>query len=116
MLEDTFCILFFIGKFKETNDYPECFALDVQGRIVVASKTQTINSKHFLTSAIEYEEYTEEELRLYFDRQFAEKILPPIHQGKKYILDNLGRLYFLTLRREQVIQKLKSNPVDSSAN
>ena len=64
--------------------------------------------KQFLTSAIEYEEYTEEELRLYFDKEFEERILQPIHEGKKYILDNLGKLYSLTLRKEEVMQKLQS--------
>ena len=35
---------------------------------------------------IEYEEYTEDELRPYFDKEFEERILPPVYQGKKYIL------------------------------
>ena len=99
---------FFLGKFDDINNYPLCYELDVQGRMVAISKTQTVRGKHFLTSAIEYEEYTEEELRLYFDKEFKERILPPIHQGKKYILDHLGELYSLTLRREEVMQKLQS--------
>ncbi|MBE6788050.1 MAG: DUF4304 domain-containing protein [Ruminococcaceae bacterium] len=99
---------FFIGVFNDTNNYPVCYDLDVQGRILAMSKTQTISGKHFLTSAIEYEEYTEEELRPYFDKEFEERILPPIHKGKKYILDNLGKLYFLTLRKEEVMQKLNT--------
>ena len=53
---------FFLGKFDDTSDYPVCYELDVQGRIVAMSKTQTVMGKQFLTSAIEYEEYTEEEL------------------------------------------------------
>ena len=99
---------FFLGKFDDTNNYPVCYDLDVQGRIVAMSKTQTINGKHFLTSAIEYEEYTEEELRPYFNKEFDERILPPVYQGKKYVLENLGRLYFLTLRKEEVMRKLQS--------
>ena len=71
------------------------------------SKTQTIRGKYFLTSAIEYEEYTEEELRPYFEKVLNEKILPPVYQGKKYILDNLGKLYSLSLRQDEVMQKLK---------
>ena len=99
---------FFLGKFDDTNNYPVCYDLDVQGRIVAMSKTQTVSGKHFLTSAIEYEKYTEEELRLYFDKEFEERILPPVHQGKKYILDNLGGLYSLTLHKEEVMRKLQS--------
>ena len=99
---------FFLGKFDDTNNYPVCYDLDVQGRIVAMSKTQTVSGKHFLTSAIEYEEYTEEELRPYFEKEFEERILPPVHQGKKYILDNLGGLYSLTLHKEEVMRKLQS--------
>lgn len=99
---------YFLGDYAEVKDYPVCYDLDVQGRILAMSKTQTIHGKHFETSAIEYEEYTEKELRPYFEKEFNERILPPVHQGKKYILDNLGKLYSLTLNREEVLQKLKS--------
>ena len=99
---------FFLGKFDDTNDYPVCYDLDVQGRMVAMSKTQTVRGKHFLTSAIEYEEYTEEELRPYFDRAFEEEILPPVNHGKSFILDNLGKIYSLTLHKEEVMQKLQS--------
>lgn len=99
---------FFLGKFDDISNYPTCYDLDVQGRLTVMSKKQTINGEHFLTSSIEYEEYTEEELRQYFDKGFEERILPPIHQGKKYILDNLGKHYSLTLNQEEVMRKLQS--------
>ena len=68
----------------------------------------TVHGKCFLTAMIEYEEYTEDELRPYFDKEFEERILPPVYQGKKYILDHLGNLYSLTLRKEEVMRKLKS--------
>ena len=38
----------------------------------------------------------------------GERILPPVYQGKKYILDHLGKLYSLTLHKEEVMRKLKS--------
>ncbi len=66
---------FFLGKYDDTNHYPVCYDLDVQGRMVAMSKTQTVKGNHFLTSAIEYEEYTEEELRPYFDREFEERMI-----------------------------------------
>ena len=99
---------FCLGDFDGVTDMPVIYDSDVGGRIVAMSKTQTIKGKHFLGAAIEYEEYTEEELRPYFDKAFEERILPPIYQGKKYILDNLGRLYSLELHREEVLQKLNS--------
>lgn len=72
------------------------------------TKTDTIQGEHFLTAQIEYEEYNEDELRYYFDKEFEEKVLPPIRYGKKYILDNLRKLYRLTLNQEEVMQKLQS--------
>ena len=54
------------------------------------------------------EEYTEEELRPYFDKEFEERILPPVYKGKRYILDHLERLYFVYLNKEEVIKKLQS--------
>ena len=99
---------FFIGEFNDINEYPTRYDLDVQSRMSVISKTQTVNGKYILTAAIEYEEYTEEELRQFFDKEFNERIMPPIYQGKKYILDNLQKLYFLTLHREEVMKKLQA--------
>lgn len=98
---------FFLGEFHDTKDYPFHYDLDVQGRISVMSKT-TDHGEVFLTSMIKYEAYTEEELHPFFDKEFEERILPPVQQGKKYILDNLNKLYFLTLRQEEVMKKLQS--------
>ncbi len=61
-----------------------------------------------MTSIIKYEEYTKDKLRPFFDREFEKKILLPIYQRKKYILDNLKKLYFLTLNKREVMQKLQS--------
>ena len=97
-----------IGDYYKASELPVYYDSDVQERILVLSKAKTVQGKCFLTGMIEYEEYTEEELHPYFDKEFEERILPPIHQGKKYILDNLGKLYSLTLRKEEVMQKLQS--------
>ena len=61
-----------------------------------------------MTSMIEYTEYTEKELRNYFEKEFNKVVLPPIFIGKKYILDNLNSLYSLTLNKEQVLSKLQA--------
>ena len=97
-----------IGDYHVVSELPVYYDSDVEERILVMSKTKTVQGKCFLTGMIEYEEYTEEELRSFFDKEFEERILPPIHKGKKYILDNLGKLYSLTLRKEEVMQKLQS--------
>ena len=99
---------YFIGDFENITDYPTHYESDIQGRIVVMSRKQTFQGKHFVTAQVEYEEYTEEELRPYFDRAFEEEILPPVNHGKSFILDNLGKIYSLTLHKEEVMQKLQS--------
>lgn len=99
---------YFLGDFENITNYPTHYESDIQGRIAVMSRKQTFQGEQFLTAQVEYEEYTEEELRPYFDLAFKEEILPPVYQGKKFILDNLGKLYFLTLHKEEVLQKLKS--------
>lgn len=99
---------YFIGNFDNNSNYPTYYESDIQGRIVVMSKKQTFQGKQFLTAQVEYEEYAEDELRPFFEKEFEEKILPPIYQGKKYILDNLNSLYFLTLNQGEVMRKLQA--------
>lgn len=97
-----------IGDYHMVSELPVYYDSDVEERILVMSKTKTVQGRYFLTGMIEYEEYAEEELRSFFDKEFEERILPPIYKGKKYILDNLGKLYSLTLRKEEVMQKLQA--------
>lgn len=98
---------YFLGDYHGVTTYPDYYDSDIEDRIAVMSKTMTYQGSHFMTAQIEYEEYTEEELRVYFDKAFNEVILPPIYCGKKYILDNLGSLYSLTFNREEVMRKLQ---------
>ena len=77
---------FYIGNVSSSL-YPTLYEADVYGRIIVMSKKQKYKGDYFETGAIEYEEYTEETLRPYFDKAFDERILPPVYQGKKYILN-----------------------------
>lgn len=98
-----------LSAIRETDTLlPDYYDSDIEERFLAMSKTKTVHGECFLTAMIEYEEYTEDELRPYFDKEFEERILPPVYQGKKYILDHLGNLYSLTLRKEEVMRKLKS--------
>lgn len=101
-----FC--YFIGCYQNSTEFPNSHDSDIRSRVVVMSRTQTYQGKQFLTSQIEYEEYTEDELCVFFDKEFEERILPPIHQGKVFILENLGKLYRLSLNQEEVMRKLQS--------
>lgn len=99
---------YFIGEFKNITDYPTPYESDIEGRITVMSRKSTFQGKQFMTALIEYGEYTEEELRPFFERALEKEILPPVNRGKSFILDNLGTIYFLTMHQEEVMQKLKS--------
>lgn len=98
---------FCIGNFEGSNNYPTYHDSDIDGRVIVTSKT-TSYGKFYKTAQIEYEYYTEDELRPFFEKEFEEVILPPVYQGKKYILENLNKLYYLKLYPEEVMRKLQS--------
>ena len=98
---------FFIGKYDDINLYPTTFESDVHRRIVVWSK-DTINGEHFFDAMIEYERYSIEEIKPHFDKAFEEYIMPPIIEGKSWILENKD-YYLETLfppKREKIIEKL----------
>lgn len=107
-----FC--YFIGNFENTKVYPTFYECDIHGRITVMSKSQTFEGKQFMTPMFEYGDYTEEELRPYFEKGFEEKIFPPLRQGKKFFLENpdlLGKIYGLSVlnpKPEEVMEKLKA--------
>ena len=98
---------YFIGNFENVKSYPTLYESDIDDRICVMSK-KIENGKYSMTAMIRYEYYMEEDLKPYFDKEFEERILPPVQFGKKYILDNLGKKYRLTRHQEEVMQKLQS--------
>lgn len=98
---------FFVGDYRNQKDYPTYYDSDIDSRITVMSKGYC-DGKHYMTSLIEYENYTEDELRPFFENDFEKFILPPVREGRKFILDNLNKLYYLTLRADEVMAKLKA--------
>lgn len=98
---------YFIGDYRTSGSYPKYCDSDVGGRIVAMSKTRTNGGKNYRTAQIEYEEYDQDELRAYFDVAFEEVIMPPLMEGKKYILDNLRKKYTMTLRQDEILKKLQ---------
>lgn len=99
---------YFLGDYQNQAVFPTYYDSDIDARIIVMSKKQRHQGNPFLTAQIEYEEYSEDELRAFFDKEFEERILPPIQQGKAFILENLGKLYRLSLNQEEVMHKLLS--------
>ncbi len=100
---------FFLGEYTSFESIQNADFSDIDGRFTVMSKKSTIQGKNFITGEIEYEEYDEKTLKPFFDKCFNDIIFPPINHGKKYILDNLNKLYFLSLNAEKVLDKLQSD-------
>ncbi len=104
---------FFIGDFSSRKNLPLYYESDIQGRIKVLSKEQNFQAKQFMTPLIEYEKYTENELKDYFDFEFENVILPPIIRGKEYILHNLNSKYFSIHSTEVIVKKIKDDYLSS---
>ena len=97
---------FFIGEYDEKS-YPTHYEADIYNRFTVLSKV-TYKGEYFMDACVDYERYSIEEIKPYFDKTFDEYIMPPILNGKKYILGNLD--YYLEATfpkdRQNVLDKL----------
>ncbi len=94
---------FFIGDYSTCKKYPTRYEADINMRIGILSK-QTINGERFMGALIEYEQYTKEEIKIYFDKEFSEHILPIIKEGKKRLIQDLD--YFFDEMFESEIHSL----------
>lgn len=98
---------FFIGEYNEEKLYPTLYESDIDIRICVLSK-QTIDGERFMGALIEYERYDIEEIKPYFDEAFEKYIMPPLLEGKKFLLEKQEH-YFAELfpeERDGVLEKL----------
>lgn len=91
---------FYIKEQENLAKYPSYYEMDIDGRI-------QIHSKHGITAQIDYVDYCDADLSEDFEAAFNTRILPPIMEGKSFILKNIGNLYVLTTNPKQVMQKLK---------
>ena len=57
-----------------------------------------------MDACIEYELYTEEELKKYFDEEFEKHVMPIIKEGKERLIQDLD--YFFDEMFEEEIQKV----------
>jgi hypothetical protein len=95
---------FSIKGYNKFLPYPSYHETDIDKRIVVPQKRKKEVS---LWSTIYFDDFTENELRPWFDKAFDEWILPPIKEGKKFILNNLNTLYTLTLNADEILNELQ---------
>ena len=94
---------FFLGEYKDMKKYPSKYSADISMRIPILSKA-TINGECFMGALIEYERYTTEELKFYFDKEFKEHIMPIIGGGKERLKQDLE--YFFREMFEEEIQSV----------
>lgn len=81
---------YFIGEFDDITGYPTHCESDIHGRITVMSRKQTSHGKQFMTAQIEYEEYTEEELRPFLRGRSKKKFSHPWITVNRLSLTILG--------------------------
>ena len=98
--------MIFSSEISNVKKYPTTYDSDVYRRIGVLTKEDKT-----LTGLIDYELYTPDELRPYFDKAFEEHIMPAIHYGKSCILKEADYYYHLFAddEWEEFLEKLKED-------
>lgn len=94
---------FFLESYTNAKKYPTIYDADINRRFRVLSK-DTYKGKHFMGACIEYELYTKEEIKKYFDKEFEEHIMPIIEGGKERL--KLDLKYFFDEMFEEEIQSV----------
>lgn len=88
-------VSFFMKNFIVKDAYPSYLEADFNRRIMVMSKKQTYQGEVFMTPQIEYEEYENQELGMYFQQNFEEWIMPAIERGMDYIIERSSDDFFV---------------------
>lgn len=99
---------FFLGDYSDTKSYPTIYESDIDMRIAVLSK-DTFEGEYFMDACIEYELYTKEEIKKYFDKEFAEHIMPIVEKGRERLEQDLEYFFDEMFEEEiqNVLEKLK---------
>lgn len=92
---------FFLGDYLDDKKYPTIYEADIDMRFTVLSK-DTYEGECFMDACIEYELYTEEEIKKYFDKEFEEHIMPIVKGGKERLKQDLE--YFIDEMFEEEVQ------------
>ena len=93
---------FFLGEFEKP------YAINQES---VETYTPYVGSRFYFTEkdkySCDYLDYDEEKLKVLLDKNFAERIIPPFEQGKKYLKEHFGTLYTSFLLDERVVPFLE---------
>ena len=100
---------FFIGNFEKpyiiNQDNAITYTPFVGSRFYFSEKD---------TYSCEYLNYTEKEVICLLDKNMNERIFPPFEIGKKYLLDNFGKLYDTFLDKNFINLLLRENYSESN--
>ena len=93
---------FFLGEFEKS------YAINQES---VETYTPYVGSRFYFTEkdkySCDYLEYDAEKLKALLDKNFAERIIPPFEQGKKYLKEHFGTLYTSLLFDERFMPFLE---------
>lgn len=93
---------FFLGEFEKP------YAINQES---VETYTPYVGSRFYFTEkdkySCDYLEYDAEKLKALLDKNFAERIIPPFEQGKKYLKEHFGTLYTSLLFDERFMPFLE---------
>lgn len=96
---------FFAGQYKDIKTYPTIYDCDLCKRICILSK-ETVKGKRYMDAFIEYERYSAEELKPYFDEAFEKHIMPAVVNGKEFLLKDLEYYEASREEKKKVLEKL----------
>lgn len=101
-------IYFYLDGVSDTKKYPACHEADLHGRINVWSRA-TYKGQHFMSSLIEFEKYSQEELFNYITDDLDSIVMPPLLYGRRMLRDCLTRLHIHPDRDSgEVMRKIRT--------
>ncbi len=85
--------------------------MQIWGIRVMTKSEHDQSGNTFLSSMIDYEDFTADELKVFFDKDFEEHIMPVIHGGREYVKNNLDKFSLHVLRGERAKQKYSATKI-----
>lgn len=107
---------FFLGEYENIKNYPTYYENDISMRFAVLAE-DPYEGGDYMDACIEYELYTKEEIKKYFDEEFEKHIMPVIEGGAEMLIQDFE--YFADEMFEdeidEVFHKVKTY-VDTCSN
>lgn len=100
---------FFLGQYDDESTYPSRYDFDLTISVIEVLSRDTVKGKRFMTSWIDYEEYTEEELLPAFEKAYNDYVSHFLSDGVSFLAQHTEQLHFAPLKNKEMIKaRLKS--------